>query len=115
MTITRIKPGARMSQCVVHGDTVYTAGQIADDSSEDVAGQTRQVLAKIDGLLAEAGSDKSKILKATIWLTDISRFNEMNSVWDAWVDQDNPPVRACVESKLAMPELSVEIMVEAAK
>jgi len=100
---------------VVHGDTVYTAGQIADDSSEDVAGQTRQVLAKIDGLLAEAGSNKSKILKATIWLTDISRFNEMNSVWDAWVDQDNPPVRACVESKLAMPELSVEIMVEAAK
>ncbi|PPR28215.1 MAG: 2-iminobutanoate/2-iminopropanoate deaminase [Alphaproteobacteria bacterium MarineAlpha10_Bin1] len=115
MTITRIKPGARMSQCVVHGDTVYTAGQIADDSSEDVAGQTRQVLAKIDGLLAEAGSDKSKILKATIWLTDISRFNEMNSVWDAWVDQDNPPVRACVESTLAMPALSVEIMVEAAK
>ena len=115
MIITRIKLGPRMSQCVVHGDTVYTAGQIADDSSEDVAGQTRQVLAKIDGLLAEAGSNKSKILKATIWLTDISRFNEMNSVWDAWVDQDNPPVRACVESKLAMPELSVEIMVEAAK
>lgn len=115
MTITRIKPGPRMSQCVVHGDTVYTAGQIADDSSEDVAGQTRQVLAKIDGLLAEAGSNKSKILKATIWLTDISRFNEMNSVWDAWVDQDNPPVRACVESTLAMPALSVEIMVEAAK
>ena len=115
MTITRIKPGPRMRQCLVHGDTVYTAGQIADDSSEDVAGQTRQVLAKIDGLLAEAGSNKSKILKATIWLTDISRFNEMNSVWDAWVDQDNPPVRACVESKLAMPELSVEIMVEAAK
>ncbi len=96
MTITRIKPGPRMSQIVIHGDTVYTAGQIADDSSQDLAGQTRQVLAKIDGLLAEAGSDKSKILKSTIWLSDISRFDEMNSVWDAWVDTDNPPVRACV-------------------
>ena len=115
MTITRIKPGPRMSQIVIHGDTVYTAGQIADDSSQDLAGQTRQVLAKIDGLLAEAGSDKSKILKSTIWLSDISRFDEMNSVWDAWVDTDNPPVRACVESRLAFPELLVEIMVEAAK
>lgn len=115
MTITRIKPGPRMSQCVVHGDTVYTAGQVADDSSLDVAGQTKQVLTKIDGLLAEAGSERAKILKATIWLSDISKFSEMNSVWDAWVDQSNPPVRACVESPLAVPELSVEIMVEAAK
>jgi len=115
MTITRIKPGPRMSQTVVHRDTVYTAGQIADDNSQGVAGQTRQILAKIDGLLAEAGTDKSKLLKATIWLSDISTFNEMNSIWDAWVDQDNTPVRACVESKLAMPELTVEIMVEAAK
>ena len=115
MTITRIKPGPRMTQTVVHGDTVYTAGQIADDSSQDVAGQTHQILAKIDGLLAEAGTDKSKLLKATIWLSDISTFSEMNSIWDAWVDQGNTPVRACVESKLAMPELTVEIMVEAAK
>ncbi|MFP6688072.1 MAG: RidA family protein [Alphaproteobacteria bacterium] len=115
MTITRIKPGPRMSQIVVHAHTVYTAGQVADDGSADVAGQTRQVLAKIDSLLAEAGSDKSKILKATIWLADISKFSEMNSVWDAWVDTDNPPVRACVESKLAVPELKVEIQVEAAK
>ena len=115
MTITRIKSGPRMSQTVIHGDTVYTAGQIADDSSQDLAGQTRQVLAKIDGLLAEAGSDKSKILKSTIWLSDISRFDEMNSVWDAWVDTDNPPVRACVQSTLAFPELLVEIMIEAAK
>jgi len=115
MTITRIKPGPRMSQTVVHGNTVYTAGQVADDSSADVVNQTQQVLAKIDGLLAEAGTAKSKILKATIWLTDISHFNEMNSVWDAWVDVDNPPVRACVESKLAFPDLLVEIQVEAAK
>jgi len=115
MAITRIKPGPRMSQTVVHGNTVYTAGQVADDSSADVVNQTQQVLAKIDGLLAEAGTAKSKILKATIWLTDISHFNEMNSVWDAWVDVDNPPVRACVESKLAFPDLLVEIQVEAAK
>ena len=115
MTITRIKPGPRMSQTVVHGNTVYTAGQVADDSSADVVNQTQQVLAKIDGLLAEAGTAKSKILKATIWLTDISHFNEMNSVWDDWVDAANPPVRACVESKLAFPDLLVEIQVEAAK
>ena len=115
MTITRIKPGPRMSQTVVHGNTVYTAGQVADDSSADVVNQTQQVLAKIDGLLAEAGTAKSKILKATIWLTDISHFNEMNSVWDDWVDVGNPPVRACVESKLAFPDLLVEIQVEAAK
>ena len=115
MTITRIKPGPRMSQTVVHGNTVHTAGQVADDSSADVAGQTRQVLAKIDDLLAEAGSENAKILKATIWLSDISTFKEMNSVWDAWVDTDNPPVRACVESKLAVPALKVEIQVEAAK
>lgn len=115
MTITRIKPGPRMSQTVVHAHTVYTAGQVADDGDLDVAGQTQQVLAKIDGLLAEAGSDKSKLLKATIWLADIATFNEMNSVWDAWVDQGNPPVRACVESPLASPKLLVEIMVEAAK
>ncbi len=115
MTITRIKPGPRMSQTVVHGNTVHTAGQIADNSSADVVGQTQQVLAKIDELLAEAGTDKSKILKATIWLADISQFNEMNSVWDTWVDADNPPVRACVESRLAFPELLVEIQVEAAK
>ena len=115
MTITRIKPGPRMSQAVVHGDTVYTAGQVADDSSLDVGGQTAQVLAKIDSLLAEAGSEKAKVLKVTIWLADISQFSEMNSVWDAWVDTDNPPVRACVESKLAVPELKVEIQVEAAK
>jgi enamine deaminase RidA (YjgF/YER057c/UK114 family) len=115
MSITRINPGPRMSQTVVHGNTVYTAGQVADDASADVAGQTGQILAKIDALLAEAGTDKSKLLTANIWLSDISSFNDMNSVWDAWVDTDNPPVRACVESKLALPEFTVEIMVVAAK
>ena len=115
MSITRIKPGPRMSQCVVHGDTIYTAGQVADDNTADVAGQTTQILAKIDGILAEAGSDKSNILSATIWLSDISTFNEMNSIWDAWVDTDNPPARACVESKLALPAFKVEIGIIAAK
>ncbi len=115
MSITRINPGPRMSQTVVHGDTVYTAGQVADDPSADVAGQTAQILAKIEDLLAEAGTDKSKMLTANIWLSDISTFNEMNSVWDAWVDTANPPVRACVESRLALPEFLVEIMVIAAK
>ncbi len=115
MAIERIRKSARMSQAVVCGNIIYTAGQVADDSSQDVIGQTQQILSKIDSLLEEGGSDKSKILKATIWLSDISLFNDMNSVWDLWVDQDNPPVRACVESALAFPELLVEIMVECSK
>jgi len=115
MTIKRINKGPRMSQAVVRGDTVYLAGQVANDVSLDVPGQTKEVLAKIDGLLAEAGSDKSKILSATIWLADIARFSEMNGIWDVWVDQENPPVRACVESALATPDYLVEIMIVAAK
>jgi enamine deaminase RidA (YjgF/YER057c/UK114 family) len=115
MSITRYNSGPRMSQCVVHGDTIYTAGQVADDRNLDIAGQTSEVLAKIDGLLAAAGSDKSKILSASIWITDMSKFNDMNAIWDAWVDTDNPPARACVESNLALPEFLVEIMITAAK
>jgi enamine deaminase RidA (YjgF/YER057c/UK114 family) len=115
MNIERIKVGPRMSQAVVCGNLVYLAGQVADDSSADVAGQTRQILAKIDSLLAEAGTDKSKLISANVWLSDISTFNEMNSVWDAWVTPGSPPVRACVESKLALPQLKVEIMAVAAR
>ena len=103
-----------MSQAVVHGDTVYLAGQVADDPSADVAGQTRQILAKIDALLAEAGSDKTRILSANIWLADISTFGEMNQVWDAWVPQGHAPARATVEAKLAAPQYRVEIGVIAA-
>ena len=114
MIIRRIKTGPRMSQAVVHGDTVYLAGQVADDPSADVAGQTRQILAKIDALLAEAGSDKTRILSANIWLADISTFGEMNQVWDAWVPQGHAPARATVESKLAAPQYRVEIGVIAA-
>ena len=115
MSIKRSKVGARMSQCVVYGDTVYLAGQVADDPNTDVAGQTKQILAKIDGLLAEAGSDKSKLLTATIWLSDIRAFDEMNKVWDAWVSTGNTPARACVEAKLARPNLLVEIGIVAGR
>jgi enamine deaminase RidA (YjgF/YER057c/UK114 family) len=112
--IRRIKPGPRMSGAVVHGNTVYLAGLTADDKSQDVKGQTRQILAKIDGLLAEAGSDKSKILSANIWLTDIGTWSQMNEVWDAWVAPGHTPARATVEAKLAAPGLTVEIMVQPA-
>ena len=115
MAIDRRHVGPRMSQIVVHGDTVYLAGQVADDPSADVAGQTRQIVEKIDRYLAEAGTDKSKLLSATVWLSDIKTFNEMNGVWDAWVSPGNPPARACVEAKLAQPQYRVEIGVIAAR
>ena len=115
MSVQRIKPGPRMSQAVVHGNTVYLVGLTADDSSKDVKGQTAQILAKIDGLLAEAGTDKSKLLSANIWLTDIGTWSQMNEVWDAWVAPGNAPARATVEAKLAGPGWKVEIMVQAAK
>lgn len=115
MTIRRIDVGERMSQAVVHGDTVYTAGQVAQRApGESVAAQTTDILARIDELLAEAGSDKTKILSATIWLTSMDDFAEMNSVWDAWVSPGNTPARACVESRLAAPQFTVEIGVIAA-
>lgn len=113
MTIRRIEPGPRMSQAVVHGDTAYLAGQVGAPG-ESVAAQTRAVLAQIDRLLAEAGTNKSRILTATIWLADIADFAEMNSVWDDWVDPANPPARATGESRLAAPEYRVEIIVIAA-
>ena len=115
MSIERIEVGPRMSQAVVHDGRVYTAGIVADDPQPSVGGQTRQILAKIDRLLAAAGSDKSRVLKANIWLADIAGFAEMNAVWDAWVPTGQPPVRATVESRLAGPEYLVEIMVEAAR
>ena len=115
MAIERINAGPRMSQAVVHGDTVYLAGLTADDTAADVKGQTKQILDKIDALLAKAGTDKSKILSANIWLTDISTWSQMNEVWDVWVSKGNTPARATVEAKLAAPGLKVEIMVQAAK
>lgn len=114
--IRRIGAGPRMSKAVVRGNAVYTAGQVAETTKGgSVADQTREILGLIDELLAEAGSEKSKILSATIYLSDISTFAEMNSVWDVWVDKANPPARATVEAKLVTPDYKVEIAVIAAK
>jgi enamine deaminase RidA (YjgF/YER057c/UK114 family) len=112
--IKRIQPGTRLSGAVVHGDTVYVSGQVPDDTSEGVPGQTRQVLAKIDALLAEAGTDKSKVLWANVWLSDIATFNEMNKVWDGWLAPGCAPARATVEANLATPQIRVEIACVAA-
>lgn len=115
MTIERMHKGPRMSQAVKHGGVVYLAGQVAQEApGASVEEQTRDILARIDALLAEAGTDKSKLLSANIWLSDIATFNDMNAVWDAWIDPDNPPCRACVESKLAAPKFTVEVAVVAA-
>ncbi len=114
--IKRIGAGPRMSKAVVRGKAVYTAGQVAEKTKGgSVAEQTKEILGLIDALLVEAGTDKSKILSATIYLSDISTFAEMNSVWDVWVDKDNPPARATVEAKLVTPDYKVEIAVIAAK
>lgn len=115
MSIERLHKGPRMSQAVKYGDTVYLAGQVAVDAKGAPAGdQTRNILQRIDALLAEAGTDKSKLLSATIWLSDMAAFSEMNEVWDAWIDPENPPARACVESTLAAPDFTVEIGIIAA-
>ena len=115
MTVTRHNVGPRMSQAVVHGDTVYLAGQVAADPSAGVKSQTEQVLKKIDGLLASAGSSKSKLLSATVWLANMGTYDEMNAAWDAWVDPANTPARATVEARLAAPKYLVEIAIVAAR
>ncbi|HEY1137499.1 MAG TPA: RidA family protein [Xanthomonadaceae bacterium] len=112
--IQRFDVGARMSEMAVHGNTVYLAGQIADDASQDIQGQTRQVLEAIDALLARAGSDRSKILMAQIFLADLADFAGMNEVWDAWVSAGHTPPRATVQAALAKPEWKIEIVVTAA-
>lgn len=113
--ITRIKAGPRMSQAVVHGDTVYLAGQVASNRSTDTAGQTREILEKIDGLLAEAGTDKTHVLAATIYLADMSTFNEMNAVWETWIAPGCAPARATIGAPLASSAYRVEIVVTAAR
>ena len=116
MTVERKEVGARMSQIVMHGDTVYLAGIVAhQNKGEGVAEQTREILATIDGYLAQAGTHKTKLLSANIWITDMANFAEMNAVWDAWVAPGQTPARACVEARLAAPDYKVEIMVTAAK
>jgi enamine deaminase RidA (YjgF/YER057c/UK114 family) len=116
MTIERKEVGPRMSQIVVHGNTVYLAGVVArENAGKSVTNQTKEILGTIERYLAQAGSDKSKVLSANIWLADIATFAEMNAVWDAWVAPGNTPARATVEAKLATPAHKVEIMVVAAK
>ncbi|MEJ0037494.1 MAG: RidA family protein [Gammaproteobacteria bacterium] len=109
MTIKRFETGPRMSQAVLHNGTVYVAGQVAKGAT--VKDQTTAILKQIDSLLAAAGTDKTKLLSATIWLVNMGTFAEMNTVWDPWVSPGNTPARACVESKLATPEYLVEIAV----
>ena len=116
MTIQRHDVGARMSKAVVHGNTVYLAGIVAENPKGKSTGdQTKSILSQIDGFLKQAGTDKSKLLSANIWITDMANFAEMNAVWDSWVSPGNTPARATVEAGLASPDYKVEIMVVAAK
>lgn len=114
MSITRHQPGKRMSQAVVHGNTVYLAGQVATDYDGTIEKQTGEVLAAIDKLLAEVGSSKSKVLSCQVVLNNIADFAAMNTVYDAWIDPANPPARACIEARLAHPALKVEVIAIAA-
>ena len=116
MKIERHDTGPRMSKAVVHGDTVYLAGIVAEaPKGKSMTEQTKSILAQIDGFLAQAGTDKSKLISANIWITDMAKFADMNAVWDAWVSPGNTPARATVEAKLASPDYLVEIMVVAAR
>src|SRR5580704_17487152 len=114
MTIQRFDNGPRFCRVLSHNGTVYLAGMTADDTSGDVVQQTRATLAKIDHYLAMAGSNKSKLLKVTIWLRDIADFHRMNVVWDAWIDPSSMPVRATVEARMAGDSYRVVIMATAA-
>jgi enamine deaminase RidA (YjgF/YER057c/UK114 family) len=116
MAIERHDVGPRMSKAVVHGNTVYLAGIVADNpKGKSIKEQTQDILRQIEGFLGKAGTDKSRLLSANIWITDMAEFAEMNAVWDAWVAPGNTPARATVQAKLASPDYKVEIMVVAAK
>jgi len=114
MMVQRFDVGTRMSEMAVHNGTVYLAGQVAVEGEPDIGGQTREVLASIDELLARAGTDKTRILRAQIFLADIADFPGMNAVWDTWVAPGHTPPRATVQAALAKPEWKVEIVVTAA-
>lgn len=113
MSVKHHKPGPRMSQAVINGNTVYLAGQVGT-AGADIATQTRECLAAVDALLAELGSDKTKALQVIVWLADMSDFAAMNAVYDDWIDPACPPARACGEAKLATPDYLVEFIVTAA-
>lgn len=115
MEIKRLHVGKTLSEMAIHNGTIYLAGQIAEDVSQDITGQTREVLGHIDRLLAEAGSDKTRILMCQIFLSDLKNFSGMNAVWNEWVAEGNAPPRATVEAKLAKPEWLVEMVVTAAQ
>jgi len=112
--VKRVNPGKRMSQAVIHNGVAYLSGQVPTDASADVEGQTQQVLATIDRILAEVGSDKSRLLSAQVFLANIAEFAGMNRAWDAWVADVRPPARATIEARLANPDFKVEIVVTAA-
>ncbi|NML46985.1 RidA family protein [Ramlibacter sp. G-1-2-2] len=114
MNIQRFDVGARLSEMAVHNGTIYLAGQVPDDATQDIRGQTQQVLGMVDKLLARAGSDKTKILMAQIFLADLADFDGMNAAWDAWIPAGNTPPRATVQAKLGKPDWRIEIVVTAA-
>lgn len=114
MPITRMETKERMSKIVIHNDTIYLCGQVAEDATQDIQEQTRTMLAKVDALLDQAGSDREHILSATIYIKSMDLFSQMNEVWDNWVPQGHAPARACVEASMAREELLVEISVVAA-
>lgn len=115
MSLSRIAPGPRLAGAVVHGDTVYLAGHVVGDRLLGVKGQTEAILKRIDERLAEAGTDKSRLLSVTIYLADITTFDQMNEAWDAWVDRNAVPARATVGAPLASPDYLVEISAIAAR
>jgi enamine deaminase RidA (YjgF/YER057c/UK114 family) len=115
MLIERFQTKPRMSRIVVHGETIYLCGQVAKDDTAGIMGQTATTLEKIEELLHSVGSDKTRLLSVTIYLADMALFKEMNKVWDAWVPPGEAPARACVEARMARPELLVEMSVVAAK
>ncbi|GHV49953.1 hypothetical protein FACS1894168_0430 [Deltaproteobacteria bacterium] len=114
MDITRLDQNERRSRAVIHNGTVYLAGQVADDPSLDITGQARQIFAKIDALLQQAGTDKSRVLTATLWIADMNELAAMNAVWDEWVVPGERPARCCCEATLTAPDFKLEIMVTAA-
>lgn len=115
MEIKRLHVGKTLSEVAIHNGTVYLAGQIAEDLTQNIEGQTREVLGHIDRLLNEAGSDKSRILMCQIYIADMKDFSGMNTVWNEWVAEGNSPPRATVEAKLAKPEWLVEMVIMAAQ
>ncbi|SIS43251.1 RidA family protein [Neptunomonas antarctica] len=111
MSITRLETQQRMSRIVIHNDTIYLCGQVGADANTGIQEQTRTMLAKVDALLEQAGSDREHVLSATLYIRDMKDFSAMNEVWDAWVPEGYAPARACVEARMARPELLVEVSV----